>query len=306
MNQATDTTPATEQPQLPHFGHENMLQTSSRVSRQPIGPGWLRKLLPFSIAVGILLVAWQVLATVDDSVPLIQDAASFLWKEITGGSHGGVKRGDFLDPLLTTLLRYLAALAIGIPLGSALGLLMGMVKPVHSMLNDSMLALLALPAIAWAFMTSLWFGPSHIAPILAVIFTVIPFMAVKLSSGVRNVDPDLLEMSKSFRVPRRRRVKHIYMSGARTSFFTGARLACIVGWNTLLIWEWFSASTGLGKQAHIWHSAKRYDGFMAWIFVFLLIIVLLDQALLKPLEQRHALRWQQKSMIAFKSHRIMR
>ena len=298
MNQKKGAKPSAEQPQLPHFGHENLMQASSRVSRQPIGPGWLQKLLPIVIAIGVLLLAWQVLATTSDNVPLIQDTASFLWAEVTGGTHGGVQQGDFHGPLLITLLRYFVALAIGIPLGSALGLLMGILKVAHSMLNDSMLALLALPTLAWAFMTSLWFGYSHLAPILAVIFTVIPFMAVKVSLGVRNISPELLEMSKSFRVPRKRRMKQIHMSGARTSFFTGARLACIMGWNTLLICEWFSATSGLGWRARLWYQAARYDGFMAWIFVFLLIIILLDQALLSPLERRHALRWSQRSVIS--------
>ena len=95
--------------------------------------------------------------------------------------------------------------------------------------------LLALPAVVWAFLASLWFGLSSTGPILAVILTAIPFMAVNLSAGVRNIDPGLVKMSRSFGVPAGRRLYHLLLGGTLPSGFTGLRLAFMTGWNSLLI-----------------------------------------------------------------------
>ena len=166
-----------------------------RVLRRP----WVVQLIAF----GILLAIWQYLTVAGGRVPSIENVASFMWTEITGGSHGGMLLGEFWGVLGLSLQRYAIGLAIGIPAGAVLGLLIGASRWVRGLLNDTTLVLLALPAVVWAFLASLWFGLTSTAPIVAVVLTAIPFVAINLSSGVRGIDPALVEMSKSYRVSRR-------------------------------------------------------------------------------------------------------
>lgn len=272
---------------------------------QPVaaGPLTLRGLLrrPWVIrllAIGVLLFIWQWITWTNTRVPGIGEITRFMVVEISGSSHGGMLRGEFWEPLSLSLQRYVIGLGIGIPVGAILGLVIGASRWARGLFNDTVLVLLALPAVVWAFLASLWFGLASEGPILAVILTAIPFMAVNLSAGVRDIDPGLIQMSRSFRVPAGRRLVHLLLGGTLPSGFTGLRLAFMTGWNSLLIVEWFGATSGVGWRARFWYDALRYPGFVAWIFLFVILITLLDRLLLSPLERR-AFRWNQQPTLTF-------
>jgi len=250
------------------------------------------------LALALLLLIWQWIAWVNTRVPGIDEIVRFMVTEMSGGSHGGALTGEFWAPLATSMQRYAVGLAIGVPIGAALGLLIGAFRWARGLFNDTVLVLLALPAVVWAFLAALWFGLSAWGPILAVVLTVVPFMAVNLSAGVRNIEPGLIQMSRSFDVPFGRRFVHLLFGGSLPSGFTGLRLAFMTGWNSLLIVEWFGATSGVGWRARFWYDALRYPGFVGWIFLFVILITLLDRLLLSPLERR-AFRWNQQPTLTF-------
>ena len=271
--------------------------------QQEAGPLTMRGLLrrPWVIrllALGLLLFIWQWITFVNTRVPGIGEIVSFLIVELTGGSHGGALNGEFWAPLALSLQRYGIGLAIGLPAGGILGLLLGTSARARGLLNDTTLVLLALPAVVWAFLASLWFGFTSEGPIAAVVLTAIPFVAINLASGVRNIDRNLMEMSRAYRVPPFRWVPHLLLGGALPSAFTGFRLAIMAGWNSLLIVEWFGATSGVGWRARFWYDALRYPGFVGWILLFVLLITLLDRLLLSPLERR-AFQWNQQPTLTF-------
>ena len=261
-----------------------------RVLRRP----WVVQLTAFVI----LLAVWQYLTVASERVPSIEKVVSFMITELTGGSHGGVLVGEFWGPLGLSLQRYAIGLAIGIPAGAVLGLLIGTSGWVRGLLNDTTLVLLALPAVVWAFLASLWFGLTSTAPIVAVVLTAIPFVAINFSSGVRNIDPALIEMSKSYGVSRKNRIVDLLLGGTLPNAFTGVRLAFTTGWNSLLIVEWFGATAGVGWRARFWYDALRYAGFVGWVFLFVLLITVLDRLVLRRLE-RYAFQWNQQPTLTF-------
>ena len=255
---------------------------------------WVVQLIAFLV----LLAVWQYLTVASDRVPSIDNIVSFMWTEVTGGSHGGMLLGEFWGPLGLSLQRYAIGLAIGIPAGAVLGLAIGASSWVRGLLNDTTLVLLALPAVVWAFLASLWFGLTSTAPIVAVVLTAIPFVAINLSSGVRGIDPALIEMSNAYRVPRRNQIVDLLLGGTLPNAFTGVRLAFTTGWNSLLIVEWFGATNGVGWRARFWYDALRYPGFVGWVFLFVILITLLDRLVLRRLERR-AFQWNQQPTLTF-------
>ena len=284
-----------------HEGLSGLRQEDARPVAK--GPLTLRGLLrrPWVIrllAVGVLLFIWQWVTWANTRVPGIDELVRFMVTEISGGSHGGTLTGEFWEPLRLSLSRYAIGLVIGVPIGVVLGLVIGASRWARGLFNATVLVLLALPAVVWAFLASLWFGLSSQGPILAVVLTAIPFMAVNLSGGVRNIDPGLVEMSTSFGVPTGRRLYHLLLGGTLPSGFTGLRLAFMTSWNSLLIVEWFGSTSGVGWRARFWYDALRYPGFVGWIFLFVILITLLDRLLLSPLERR-AFQWNQQPTLTF-------
>ena len=267
--------------------------TSKRASHWIHRP-WFINTLAAMIVLGI----WQYLSTLNARVPSIEDVVSFMIVEGRGDSHGGVAHGELWPPLAISMQRFGIGLAIGLPIGSFCGLLMGVSVRLRALLNDSVLVLLALPAVVWAFAASLWFGFGSTAPIVAVALTAVPFMALNLRSGLTMIDPALTEMSQSFRVPTKRRFLHLWSGSAFPNAVSGVRMAFMTSWNSLLIVEWFGATSGVGWRARFWYDALRFPGFVGWILVFVVIITSFDWLVLRRLERR-SVRWRSQPTLTF-------
>ena len=243
--------------------------------------------ITFYVAV---IIGWQLLALQVERMPEPWETLDFLYREVTGGSHGGVITGEFWEHFLVTLQRFSIGLLVGFVVGVVLGIAIGSIRFVRSLLNDVMLVFLSLPAIIWAFLTVMWFGLGWEAPVYTVILSAIPFVAVNVAQGVRSVSPDLHRMSDAFRVPRERRIRNLMLPAISGYLFTGLRFAVIIGWNAVLLAEWFGAVSGVGWRSRFWYDAARYRGFLGWVIVFILFIFVLDALLMRPL-QRRAFRW---------------
>lgn len=243
--------------------------------------------ITFYVAV---IIAWQLLALQVARMPEPWETLDFLYREVTGGSHGGVITGEFWEHFLATLQRFSIGLLVGFVVGVVLGIAIGSIRFVRSLLNDVMLVFLALPAVIWAFLTVMWFGLGWEAPVYTVILAAIPFVAVNVAQGVRAVSPDLHRMSDAFRVPRERRIRNLMLPAISGYLFTGLRFAVIIGWNAVLLAEWFGSTSGVGWRSRFWYDAARYRGFLGWVIVFILFIFVLDGLVMRPL-QRRAFRW---------------
>ena len=108
--------------------------------------------------------------------------------------------------------------------------------------------------------------------------------------GVQAITPDLQLMARSFGVSRFRRYRHLMMPALTGYLFAGIRFAVIIGWNGVLLAEWFGSANGVGWRTRYWYDANRYQGFVGWVALFILFIVALDRLVLTPAQKR-AFRW---------------
>ena len=236
------------------------------------------------------IVFWQLLAMLVERVPAPGETLDFIWRELTGGSHGGAVTGEFWEHFSATVARFTIGLAFGFVLGVVLGIAIGSSLYMRALLSDVLLVFLALPAVIWAFLTVMWFGLGWEAPVYTVVLSAAPFVAVNVAHGVRAVSPELYRMSDAFGVPRNRRFRSLLMPAITGYLFTGLRFAFIIGWNAVLLAEWFGSSNGVGWRSRFWYDAARYRGFVGWVIIFIAFIFLVDGLVLSPL-QRRAFRW---------------
>ncbi len=244
-----------------------------------------------------LLVVWQLVSLYEDRFPGPAEVFGFLWIEVTGGAHGGVVRGQFLEHFAATLPRFAVGIAISMVLGVATGVVIGGSKLAEALLRDTLLVLVALPAIIWAFLTQMWLGLGDDAVIITTFLSAFPFVAVNVVQGIQAIPRDLRRMSGAYHVSLYRRFRHMQVPAVTGYLFAGLRFAVIVGWNAVLLAEWFSASEGVGWRSRYWYDANRYKGFVGWVILFIAFIVLLDRLVLVRL-QRRAFRWRDAQLSA--------
>jgi len=237
-----------------------------------------------------LLALWQLVALYEDRFPGPVEVFRFLWIEVTGGRHGGIVRGEFLEPFAATIPRFALGIAISMVLGVVTGVVIGGSKLAEALLKDTLLVLVALPAIIWAFLTQMWMGLGDDAVVITTFLSAFPFVAINVVQGIQAIPRDLRRMSGAYHVSRYRRLRHLQIPAVTGYLFAGFRFAVIVGWNAVLLGEWFSASDGVGWRSRYWYDANRYRGFVGWVILFIGFIVLLDRLVLVRL-QRRAFRW---------------
>jgi ABC-type nitrate/sulfonate/bicarbonate transport system permease component len=230
----------------------------------------------------VFLLGWQILSALYDRVPGPVEVVELLIDEF--------QRGVVWDNFSVTVDRFFTGLVVALVAGLVLGLLIGMWPLARALLKDTMTVGLAIPAIIWALLTALWFGFNWKAPVLTVALTATPFVAVNVTQGVQAVPRDLLRMSKAFGVPVTRRVRLLVLPFVMDYVFTGLRFGIILGWNGVLLSEWFASTEGVGWQARYWYDANNFTGFVAWVVLFVGFIVIFDRLVLVPVQNR-VFRW---------------
>jgi ABC-type nitrate/sulfonate/bicarbonate transport system permease component len=199
--------------------------------------------------------------------------------------------GEFVDGEVfgnfgVTLARFFTGVAISCVIGIVIGLLLGVSKLWRAALSDIVLVALSIPAIIWAFLTVMWFGLGTTTAVTTTVLTAVPFVAVNVYQGVLAISRDLRDMTRAYHVPLRRWIRHLALPAVAGYVVAGVRFGMILGWNAVLLAEWFGAGDGVGFRARYQYDAKAYDGFAAWIILFIVFIVALDGLVLERLARR--------------------
>ncbi|MBE9525303.1 MAG: ABC transporter permease subunit, partial [Chloroflexi bacterium] len=112
---------------------------------------------------------------------------------------------DFYRQLGTTAWRGVVGFSAAMILGLGLGLWMGWREQAYRFFRPLILLATSVPPIAWITLLLIWLGLGDGPPLVVVIITTAPLVAVSVAQGVRELDPTLLEMARVFDL----RKKHI-------------------------------------------------------------------------------------------------
>jgi len=135
----------------------------------------------------------------------------------------------------------------------------------------------------------LWFGIGETPKIaLVALGTTFPIY-LNLFSGIRGVDPKLVEAGRVFGLDRRGLVRHIILPGALPSALVGLRYSLGVAWLSLVVAEQVNADAGIGYMISDARDFLRTDVIVVGLLVYALLGLAAD-GLVRALERR-ALAW---------------
>jgi sulfonate transport system permease protein len=149
----------------------------------------------------------------------------------------------------------LAALALGVPLGLAMGLYQRIEK-----LLDGLLSLFRpIPPLAWVPLAILWFGIGTISIVFITFLSAFFAILVSTIAGVRSLDKLHVRAALSLGASRRRLLTHVVLPTTLPSIFTGLRIAIGVSWMSIVGAELIAASSGLGYMINYYQQVLRTD-----------------------------------------------
>lgn len=198
--------------------------------------------------------------------------------------------GVLLSDFWYTLLRILTGALIGFTSGLLLGGITGYVRQIERLVDPTIQALRAVPAVAWIPFLILTLGIDS-APKIALIAIAIFFITyVNTFSGVRGTDQKLIELAQAYRLPRSLVLRRIIMPAALPQIFVGLRLAAAIGWIAAVFSEILVGNNGLGVLLNDGRSLGRPDQTIA-LMIVLAVAGKSSDGLIRMVERR-VTRWQ--------------
>jgi len=178
---------------------------------------------------------------------------------------------------------------IGGGLGLILGLLNGSSRIASTLLDTTLQMVRNIPALALIPLVILWFGIDETAKLFLVAVGVFFPIYINTYHGIRSVDPQLIEMGKSYGLNRWQLYKEIILPGAMPSILVGLRFSLGLVWVLLIVAETISAQAGIGYMTMNAREFLQTDIVLVGILLYALLGKLAD-VLAQALEH-YLLRW---------------
>ena len=242
----------------------------------------------------VLFAAWYTLTTLTQTIgPGRFPAPAETWDAlrqiaVTGYADARL-HAHVLHSVKLVLLGFAAATLIGVPLGLA----MGASRAFEAFVNPAFLLIRPIPPLAWIPLAIVWLGLGDAAKVLIIWFAAFVPAVINSYSGVRAIEPHLLEAARMLGVPRMMFVREVLVPGAMPMIFTGLRLSLQACWTTLVAGELIGAIAGLG---HVLYQASL-DIFPAMIVVGMAAVAVTGAAMTMALGrlERRVLRWRARA-----------
>jgi NitT/TauT family transport system permease protein len=188
----------------------------------------------------VVLAVWQIYGARIDPV-LFTTPSAVASAAVTMIASGEL--WTYLAPSLVVLVLGLTAAAV---IGIATGLLLARFWVLDVALGIYITFLYSIPSVALVPLIVLWAGYETTAKVIILfLFAFFP-MAINTYQGVKNVDPRLVEVGRSFRCSERQLWFNIVLPGALPFIITGLRLAVGRGLIGMVLADLYTAISGIG------------------------------------------------------------
>jgi NitT/TauT family transport system permease protein len=255
------------------------------IRRASIGQVLLTKVLPPIVAVLLVLLIWQLAVSAGFSdptkLPSPHDVAQALADRWNAGDlfsivWTSVERG---------LLGFLAALAIGTPLG----LVVARVPLIRAAIGPILSGLQSLPSVAWVPAAVIWLGINDSAMYAVILLGAVPSIANGLVSGIDQVPPLYLRAGRTIGATGLRGAWFILLPAALPGYVAGLKQGWAFSWRSLMAAELIASSPDLGVGLGRYLENMREGSDMAGVFLGILLIlfvgIAIDQIIFSPLER---------------------
>jgi NitT/TauT family transport system permease protein len=145
-----------------------------------------------------------------------------------------------------TAAEVLIGFALGSLLGAVIGYLLGISPTAEVALSPYILALQIAPKVAFAPLFILWMGFTIYPKILVAVLIVFFPVMVNVLTAVRGVDPDLINLARSFKATRAQIFWKIEFPASMPPFFAGLRIGSTLAVVGVVVGELVGGNAGLG------------------------------------------------------------
>jgi NitT/TauT family transport system permease protein len=196
----------------------------------------------------------------------------------------------FWESVGASIVRVLAGLFLSIFVGSFFGVLAGINKHIYDLLYPLVLVIKSTPVLSFIIIALIWFSSSSV-PIFIGFLMCFPVIWTNVSTSIHQVDKNLLEMARSYGVPKWRVYKNIYFPSIFPYFLAGCITCLGLGWKVTVAAEVLShPRNSIGSNLY---SAKVYldsSELFAWTLVVILLSLFFESVFAKTIRKMNLMK----------------
>lgn len=237
----------------------------------------LKKLVPTAIAIGIILVLWQLYsATPDANLPGPIKTISETWKYIINPffDNGGTDKGLFWQ-IFASLKRVAIGYSLAAVVGIALGVMIGVSTIMFQALDPIFQVLRTVPPLAWLPLSLAALQKAEPSAIFVIFITAIWPIIINTAVGVQQIPQDYNNVARVLRLSRQKYFFKILLPAAVPYIFTGLRIGIGLAWLAIVAAEMLIGGVGIGFFIwDAWNTSRISEIILAIIYVGIVGLVL--------------------------------
>lgn len=242
--------------------------------------------------VAAALLLWELgsaLGWIDSiSVPRVTTILGWWWKDLASGA--------IPLQLGPSLKRILIGLGLAIAVGMPLGLLMGVSRLAYRLLEPLTELIRPIPSAAYIPVAILFLGLGDQMKLFVITLAAIFPILLNTYSGVKGIDPVLIDTGRTFGTPRFAILRKIVFPAALPSVLTGIRISLGIALIVSVVSEMIAGNNGLGYFIIDKQRMFRVSEMFAGILTLGVVGYLLNLMFLQI--ERYLLRWRGTSVEA--------
>ena len=245
----------------------------------------IRGILGVIVGAGGFLLIWTVLSRFvfgEFILPPPLEIGEVMWDIVESGA--------FWTNFQSTILRLAYGFGLALAIGFPVGYLMGTSRWWRAFFHDMVMVAGSIPGITYAVLALVLLGISILGPVISVALVSMPYVAINVAEGLDSVDRKLVTMSDAFGRQRTAIFRHVLIPSVTPFAFAGVRLSFALAWKVEQLTEVFGGSSGVGFQIRREFEDFSIPGTLAWVFLFILFMLLVERFVLVRLE-RYLFRW---------------
>ena len=244
---------------------------------------WVKIAAGFIVPLAILVV-WQ-LVTASGVVPAHRLPGP--WAVVEAGIDLA-ERGLLVMNIAISVQRVFIGFLIGSVVALAFAAVVGLSRAGAALLAPTLVALRAVPSLAWVPLLILWMQVGEESKITLIAIGAFFPVYTTVADALRHVDPHLVEAGRTFGLRGWSLFRTVQLPAVVPSVVSGLRLALAQAWLFLVAAELLGASMGLGWLLNDSQQTGRIDRILLAIVLLALlgtitnaILVLFEKAVLK-------------------------
>jgi len=248
-----------------------------------------RQAWPVLLTLGVVLAVWAIVsatgAVSTSSLPSPATVWSTFWRL--------VRDGTIPTATAKTVLRLVVAFGIALIVGTLLGIGLSASSFARRSIGALVVALRAVPPIAWLPLAAVWFGLNEKAVVFVAIVGGFPSVTLATSNSLRQVPPLLHRAGQTLGARGWTLYRSIIFPAAVPGYVSGIQLAWGYCWWSLLAGELIThgaRAIGLGQELV---RSQRHDQAAEVIAILLVIIaigMLVDLVIFGLIDRRLRIR----------------